>query len=83
MDSSLFTTTKCRGFGFNGIKWTFLWISYVDGPLQGSSTCSFPTHQVEDDDPPCGPDDVVEEVNDEDAELGGEGEAEDQTCVMR
>ena len=33
---------------------------------------------MEDDDPPRRPDDVVEEVDDEDAELGGEGEAEDE-----
>ena len=33
---------------------------------------------MEHDDPPGGADDVVEEVDDEDAELGGEGEAEDE-----
>ena len=52
----------------------------MEGPLQGSSTREIQTYQVEDDDPPGGPDDVVEEVDDEDAELGGEGEAEDQAC---
>ncbi len=45
---------------------------FFSGPPATATTSSNSDHEdVQRDDPPCASDDVVEEVHDEDAELGG------------